>query len=348
MTPRLKRRNTGLLLLFFVLTSCFLLRKNNGSKTSHSANNKAAGGLGHDKLALYRQTVKAEMMRVRMGKPCMLNRPWYHIRLGSQWEGGRNYGDDLNLDLAAALLGIQRNQVKTTTDRTLAGKIMGIGSVLTHTCIGDIVLGTGLSFASKDARPESQVWKNLNDTLTKILSVRGSDTRMRIMEQNVDCPAEYGDLGVTASLLIWPDLYPSSTPPHDVCVVPHATDSTLKKEAAEHRPMVQVLSISPAKPVDLTKSMMDCKLIISSSLHVLMIADAYGIPTRWYHGPDSNQVDKYNDYYRGVGTDRSSDYATTLVDAINMGPMEPALSLEKMLNVTMRLLQFFPFDIVCE
>lgn len=322
--------------------------KNTNAQHRGGASNGRAHPTHESLLATYRKEIQAELLKFRGPQPCQLNRPWFHIRLnGSAWKGGRNFGDDLNIDLASALVGgASRSDIPVSTNRYQSGKIVAIGSVLTQVMPGDIVLGTGLAFASKDAVPSSPLWSQQLPNAT-IISVRGPDTRAAILKQGGSCPEVYGDLGVTASLLIWPDLTPADTPSHAVCVIPHATDATLKKEAAVSS-SVHVLSISPPTPLVLAKQLMDCGFVISSSLHVLMIADAFGIPTRWYNGPDSNAPAKYLDYFNGIGV-VDVTYATTLQQAIDMGrPMAPALTLDIMKSVTLQLIRTFPFDIVCK
>ena len=289
----------------------------------------------------YREEISQDLKRLRP-QPCYLNRPWFHIKWGKT---GLNFGDDLNLDLAAALLQIPREKVFSTTNRYLQNKIMGIGSVATQTMPGDIVLGTGLSFASKDAQPASPLWSVQLPNAT-ILSVRGPDTRNAILARGIHCPEIYGDLGVTASLLIWPDLNPSENPSKKVCIVPHGTDTTLKKAAKASG--YDVLSITPTVPLILAKQLMDCEFIITSSLHVQMIASAFQIGVRWYNGPDSNSPAKYLDYYRGIGATSDITFATSMAHALELGPMKPALTLDTMRSVTLVLLRQFPFDQVCK
>lgn len=288
----------------------------------------------------YRKEIAQELWRVRGPKPCLQKRPFYLMK----WGPGFNFGDDLNIDLAAVLLGVDRNSVRTTTNAAQTNKVVAIGSVLTQAASGDIVLGTGLSFGSKNAQPESPFWK---ESLAKatIISVRGPDSRAKVLERGIPCPDVFGDLGVTTSLLVWPDLKPASPSANQVCVIPHITDKTLQKEAKESP--YTVLSIAPTLPRKLATEMMECGLIVSSSLHAIMIADTYQLKVRWYNGPDSNAKAKYLDYFRGIGAVDTSS-ASTLNEAIAMGPMKPALTLEKMRNVTLQLIHSFPFDQVCE
>ena len=169
------------------------------------------------------------------------------------------------------------------------------------------------------------------------------------MEQSnlQSCTSVYGDLGMTASLLIWPHLFRSASPEHPVCIVPHATDATLKREAKEAGNKVKVFSISPDVPETLTKELLNCEYVISSSLHVLMIAETFGVPVRWYNGPDSNKPEKYVDYFHGIGVFYPPESVDSLQDALRRGPSEPSFSLETMFNVTMNLIRSFPYEDVC-
>jgi len=288
----------------------------------------------------YRVEISQELKRIRP-RPCYLNRPWCHTNWGTT---GRNFEDDLNLDLASALLQIKRKDVSTTTNRYLPNKIMGIGSVATQIMQGDIDLGTGLKASSKDTRPESPTWKQIPKAT--ILSVRGPDTRDAIMAHGIDCPEVYGDLGVTTSLLIWPDLNPSENPSKRVCIVPHGTDTTLKKAAKASG--YDVFSITPTVPLILAKQLMDCEFIITSSLYVQIIASAFQIGVRWYSGPDSEPPGQFLDYYRRISRNPDATVATSVAHALELGPMEPALTLDTMRNVTLKLLEQFPFDQVCK
>ena len=280
----------------------------------------------------------------RQSQQCEMSKPWYHIGLGRRWRNGKNFGDDLNVDLASAILGLSRENVVTTTNRFVKGKILAIGSVLTHVEEGDLIFGTGLSFFSRDAAHGARTWENLNKST--IYSLRGPDSFKRAALEGIKPPWKFGDLGITASLLIWPNLHYVS-PSVDVCVVPHATDTKLRQEA-EHFEGVIILDISPDLPVTLMRQLLKCRRVFSSSLHVLMVALAFDIPCVWMNGPDSNHPAKYLDFFHGMYDDANFTSYSTLEDAMEGKEFIPAINLQKMLDVTLTFISHFPFDKVCK
>lgn len=101
--------------------------------------------------------------------------------------------------------------------------------------------------------------------------------------------------------------FPRSTPraPGKIGVVPHFTDSTHPLVArARQIPGVEVIDVtSPVESV--ISGIAGCGLIISSSLHGLVVAESYGVPSVWCRlgegviGGDY----KFRDYYSAFGVD---------------------------------------------
>lgn len=82
------------------------------------------------------------------------------------------------------------------------------------------------------------------------------------------------------------------------------------------------------------------KLIISSSLHGVILADAYGIPSVWYRGLDKVIDFKYYDYYASTGR-KPENIPTTIEEAINCEPM-PIPDLKPLQE---GLIASFPYDL---
>lgn len=82
---------------------------------------------------------------------------------------------------------------------------------------------------------------------------------------------------------------------------------------------------------------LDARFVISSSLHGIIVAEAFGIPARYLRMGDHESIFKYQDYY--YGTNRFDfKYATTIEEALEMGGGPPAqCDLDKLLNA-------FPYD----
>ena len=133
----------------------------------------------------------------------------------------------------------------------------------------------------------------------KICAVRGPLTRARLIEQGVDCPEVYGD-----PALLLPRFYnPSVAKTHKIGIIPHYID-----QGSEHLerftgdPAVLLIDVTNGyrKFVQQIKS---CERIASSSLHGIILADAYGVPSTWIELSDKVDGDgfKFRDYFLSVG-----------------------------------------------
>jgi pyruvyltransferase len=63
-------------------------------------------------------------------------------------------------------------------------------------------------------------------------------------------------------------------------------------------------------------------LVISSSLHGLVVADAFGIPCTYLRLSEGENIVKYEDYVLGVGRQRLQ-IARSREEAIRAAPMDP-------------------------
>lgn len=161
------------------------------------------------------------------------------------------------------------------------------GSVLNHANEKSIVWGAGIANWSDGVNPKA-----------KLLAVRGPISRLRAITCGADCPEVYGDPG-----LVLPRLYtPNSTKHYEVGVVPHYVDQF--RAYSRYSGKVRVVNVlAPVETV--IDEITSCHSIISSSLHGLVIAHAYGIPAVWAKIGDSILGDdtKYRDYMLSVGID---------------------------------------------
>ena len=62
---------------------------------------------------------------------------------------------------------------------------------------------------------------------------------------------------------------------------------------------------------EVVEFLLDCRLVISSALHGIIVAEAFGVPTRWAAFPPGKswlieKEYKYNDYYLGSGRNASA------------------------------------------
>ncbi|CAI6150579.1 MAG: hypothetical protein SPLUMA2_SPLUMAMAG2_01782 [uncultured Sulfurimonas sp.] len=164
-----------------------------------------------------------------------------------------------------------------------------IGSILDRATSHTIVWGSG--FISEDAKPLSLP--------KKILAVRGPKTRNRFLEMGVDCPEVYGD----PALLLSKIYYPKVDKKYKLGIIPHYTDKNHSwLEKISHDEDILIIDIQVKDPRIFIKELLSCEKIASSSLHGIITADSYSIPSVWLEF--SNKVKgkgfKFHDYFLSV------------------------------------------------
>jgi len=82
------------------------------------------------------------------------------------------------------------------------------------------------------------------------------------------------------------------------------------------------------------------KLIISSLLHGVILADAYGVPSVWYRGIGKDIDFKYRDYYGSTGRELNK-VPTSVEDALDTDP----LPLPDLKPLQEKLMEVFPYDL---
>ena len=212
------------------------------------------------------------------------------------WFQTRNWGDALNPVLIEALSGKRARGIDIAAQYpALRGRdkkaptYVVIGSVLQHADRNAVVWGAG--FMSAAART--------HEPPRRVCAVRGPLTRERLLAQGVDCPAVYGDPAA-----LYTRMYaPPRTTRYRLGLIPHYADRA--------SPAIQSLARSPDVHVIDIKSgiravvdaICACERIASTSLHGLIMADAYGVPSAWVEVGDQvlGAGFKFQDYFSSVG-----------------------------------------------
>jgi pyruvyltransferase len=166
---------------------------------------------------------------------------------------------------------------------------------------GDILCGVG-GFEDQYAMPLRLL----------VLAVRGPRTARQL-----NCTVDmYGDAG-----LLLPAVYnpPTAQPVYGWGLVPHYVDY----EQAVKEPPAGVRIIPTSLPVDrFVDELRACQRVMSSSLHGLVVAEAYGIPAVRVAFSTSGAIRsfgyKHADYYEGTG--RCLPAAVTVQQARKLAP----------------------------
>lgn len=167
------------------------------------------------------------------------------------------------------------------SDNFKAKHFMICGSILQEARDKTIVLGAG--FGAPDQKIK---------TKPKLLIVRGHLTEKILLNSDYTKRWELGDPGLFLPFVYNPDVKKR----HEIGIVPHYADFDLVDSNKNH-----VIDI--CQPVEsVIRAILACRRILSSSLHGLVIAHAYGIPALWVEFSD-NVVGggfKFLDYFSTV------------------------------------------------
>ena len=166
-----------------------------------------------------------------------------------------------------------------------------IGSIASKAKDNTLVLGSGIIDLSEKLNVNAK-WK----------FVRGPETRNAIIKAGGACPKIYGD-----PALLLPLFHDAKKKQHDLGIIPHYVDYDLVKDTYKNEFVIDVLN----NPLTVADQITTCRYIISSSLHGIIVANAYGIPAAWVKFSDKLHGDniKFKDY--GLSLDlnmQSSSY----------------------------------------
>ncbi len=177
--------------------------------------------------------------------------------------------------------------------------LYAIGSIIDGGYQNATVWGSGLR------RGEQSYWWRRFRKLD-LRCVRGPETRRVMMENGYSCPEIYGDPAILMPLIYTPN--PGSKT-SDYRVVPnHSFDCT-----SDH-----LLSPITNDWQGFIDRIMESKLIISSSLHGIILAEVYGVPAVLLNDHDMNLF-KYRDYYYSTGR-HDFPIAKSVEEALTLDP----------------------------
>jgi len=176
-----------------------------------------------------------------------------------------------------------------------------VGSILHHADAETVVWGSGFQGPNLEPRQPPR----------RVTAVRGPLSAARLRDLGIPCPDVYGD-----PVLLLPRYYqPPKKKLYRLGLVPHRKDfHDPVIEKFRGRDDVQIVNLRG--PLWATvNAICECEAIVSSSLHGLVVADAYGIPSAWARISEKIPGGgfKFRDYYRSLGAN-IEDTSLTLQD----------------------------------
>lgn len=201
-------------------------------------------------------------------------------------------------------------------------KLFAVGSILEMAVQGATVWGSGL---------RHPILAPHGVTLD-VRAVRGPLTREALIKIGHACPDVFGDPGI-----LLPRFYqPRPEKRRSFLVVPHFLR---EKEILANYPQNAVSTLT-SDWRGFIDAIAAADLVISGSLHGIVLAEAYGVPAILLASAMDQERFKYDDYYLGTGRARYH-VANTVDEALAIGgqPLPPLQGLQD------RLLAAFPADL---
>jgi pyruvyltransferase len=201
------------------------------------------------------------------------------------WWPAKNFGDTLTPVILKHFFSEEKIEL---ANRGEAGKILAVGSIVHLAVKGDTVWGSGSN------RP----WRKYNGRGIRYLAVRGPLTREQI--KHSFGPDIYGDPAILLPLIYKPKIKKACK----LGIVPHYVDKPFAQRPRRGEKTIDIQE-DWKKVID---EILSCERIISSSLHGLIVAEAYGIPAQWaiWSKKIVGGEFKYQDYFLGTGRKKQS------------------------------------------
>jgi len=181
-------------------------------------------------------------------------------------------------------------------------QLLAIGSIIRFAGPRQTVWGSGAMWRHDSPSPGA-----------RYLAVRGPFTREVVLRAGGSCPEIYGD-----PALLLPLIHNGPVEQTDnIAIVPHYVD---EKGVRRRFKGWRVISPLRANPLEVVDEIRSCRAILSSSLHGIIVAHAYGIPAAWVRF--SNLLDGDDTKFR--------DHAATM--GVSMPPYKDPVKAEPVLG----------------
>ena len=215
-----------------------------------------------------------------------------------------NVGDGLNKELCENLL-----ETEVSNQKIPDADMIAIGSILDHFLVKRNVKplevnapihvwGSGLMYDGVGRH--SKFVRRF-----QIHALRGELTRQAMSDylgKNIRCPL--ADPGLLAALLV-----PQQEKKYDIGIIPHYHDRANEcfQKMKLHYPNSVIIDVAD-DPISVIKTIGQCKAVLSTSLHGLIIADSFGVPNHWCECSDLVRGNgyKFRDYYSSFGLDAAA------------------------------------------
>lgn len=237
------------------------------------------------------------------------------------WSESDNLGDTLGPLIVRYML--DKKNINPETEVEGCVHLYSVGSILTAGIQDATVWGSGVL--------NSQIIYRLKNRTLDVRAVRGPLTKAVLEDYGFLVPEVYGDPAILMPEIYSPTNREKKTKFGLVLHKDEFTDENQDKD-------LLVINIKTSNYRKFIDELVSVEVLISSSLHGIILAEAYGIPSVLLK-PQKDMF-KYYDYYLGTGR-LSFPIATSIEEAMNTTPA-PIPDFEKIAST---LKDMFPYDI---
>lgn len=237
-------------------------------------------------------------------------------------DGRRNLGDDLSPVVCKYLC--DQFNIDWNAKQKRTKHLYAIGSILGFGCQNATVWGSGL------LEPYRLYKRNIRSAKLDVRAVRGPLTREYLLKMGVSCPEVYGDPAILMPCIYQPK---SVNAEKRIGVIFHFS------EVVEIPEDMQEISIAADDYCCVIDEIVSSRIIVSSSLHGIILAESYGVPAV-YLNKYGKLPFKIKDYY--YSTNRYEiPVIQNLEDVNNVRPIE----LPDLDDMRDKLIRCFPKDL---
>ena len=258
-----------------------------------------------------------------------------------------NVGDVLGPKIVEWMLS-ERN-INANKDLSRTKHLMTVGSIIGRGRFDVTVWGSGILKESGIKR--MKIYRQTYHRKMDFRAIRGPISRDLIQTAGYTCPEIYGDPAVLMPL-IFPVNRDNITKKYDVSVILH--HRTAVSDTGEDNKETHTINIPPsiAKAYNIhfidprtddyssfITELVSSKRVVSSSLHGIILAETYGVPTVFLNWGMEDQQVKFHDWYLSTG--REMVCYDTLEAALEAVPT----ALPDLDPMREALIKSFPYDL---
>ncbi len=239
-----------------------------------------------------------------------------------------NLGDSLGDVIIRFLLGLKNIDIDKPVSRTK--HLYCVGTNIQGAYQSATIWGSGIFPPEK--RREAFLQKHCGRKLD-IRAIRGPLTRDVVLQYGHKCPDVYGDPAILLPMIYSPNVQKV----RERLVIPQFFNEI---EFRETHPNEYMISMNTADYKSVINEILASEIVYTSSLHGIILAEAYGIPAVFFRGLAPACDFKYLDYYMSTGRDN-----VTLSGSFEDALCRPTPPVPDLSRLKENLLNSFPYDL---